>query len=41
VVAVFDAAGIELEYDPYSDFRSGIAAYRLLVPVDVFQELQR
>jgi HK97 family phage major capsid protein len=34
-VAVFDAAGIELEYDNYSDFRSGISAFRILVPVDV------
>ena len=35
IVAVFDGAGIELEFDPYSDFRSGIGAYRLMVPADV------
>jgi HK97 family phage major capsid protein len=34
-VVVFDGAGLELEHDPYSDFRSGITAFRLLVPVDV------
>ena len=34
-VTVFDGAGIELEHDPFSDFRSGISAYRLVVPVDV------
>lgn len=34
-VTVFDGAGIELENDPYSDFRSGISAFRLMVPVDV------
>lgn len=35
VVTVFDGAGLELEADPYSDFRSGISAFRLMVPVDV------
>lgn len=34
-VTVFDGAGIELEHDSYSDFRSGISAFRLMVPLDV------
>ena len=34
-VTVFDGAGIEVEHDPFSDFRSGISAFRLMVPVDV------
>lgn len=34
-VSVFDAAGIELEHDPYTNFKSGVSAFRLIVPVDV------
>lgn len=35
-VAVFDGAGfLELQFDPFSDFRAGIAGFRLMVPVDV------
>lgn len=35
VLTIFDGAGIEVEHDPYSDFRSGISGFRLMVPVDL------
>jgi HK97 family phage major capsid protein len=34
-VAVFDAAGCELEFNPYANFQSGIVSFRLIVPVDI------
>ncbi|MBN8510128.1 MAG: phage major capsid protein [Burkholderiales bacterium] len=35
VVGIFDGLAASLEVDPYSDFRSGVVAYRLLVGVDI------
>lgn len=34
-VSVFDAAGVGVEYNPYEDFRAGIASFRLILPLDV------
>jgi HK97 family phage major capsid protein len=34
VVSVFDGQGIEMSFDPFSDFRSGRVGFRLQVPVD-------
>jgi len=35
-VALFDAAGAELEVNPYDSFQSGAVGYRLMIPCDVF-----
>lgn len=34
-VVLFDAAGLTLEFNPYSNFAAGQVSFRLLVPVDV------
>ena len=34
--ALFDAAGAEAEVNPYENFQSGVTAFRLMVPCDVF-----
>ena len=34
-VVFFDASAIEVEYDPFTNFKSGVVQFRLIVPVDV------